>query len=178
MSHSSHAVDPQSKLSRDRGPAATYTNKEQLAILRRFYLENPTPTKSQILELASTTGRHWSKVKEYFRQRRNKLRGVDEASLDGMREPDRATSWYVTGTHFRMPTVADGTAFNMTGCKCRIGQWLLRRLRSSTSIWHINLDSIHITKCLPSSAGKTLSDWHVPPLENVVWPATMKAIGS
>jgi hypothetical protein len=71
-----------------------YTNKEQLALLRQFYLENPTPTKAQIIELANTTGRPWSKVKEYFRQRRNKLRGVDEAGLDGMEEPDRATSWY------------------------------------------------------------------------------------
>jgi hypothetical protein len=75
-------------------PSSKYTNKEQLAMLRTFYLENPTPTKVQIIELANTTGRPWSKVKEYFRQRRNKLRGVDEAGLEGMGEPDRATSWY------------------------------------------------------------------------------------
>ena len=77
----------------------TYTNKEQLAMLRQFYLENPTPSKSEIIELARVTGRPWGKVKEYFRQRRNKLRGVDEAGLDGMDEPDRATSWFVAVIH-------------------------------------------------------------------------------
>ena len=77
----------------------SYSNKEQLAILRQFYLENPTPSKSEIVELARVTGRPWGKVKEYFRQRRNKLRGVDEAGLDGMDEPDRATSWYIAVIH-------------------------------------------------------------------------------
>ena len=80
--------------SKTTGTSAKYSNKEQLAILRQFYLENPTPSKSQIIELADITGRHWSKVKEYFRQRRNKLRGLHEAGLDDMEEPDRATSWY------------------------------------------------------------------------------------
>jgi hypothetical protein len=87
----------------------TYSNKEQLAILRQFYLENPTPSKSEIVELARATGRPWGKVKEYFRQRRNKLRGVDEAGLDGMDEPDRATSWWV-----RFPLVVQKLTLKLT----------------------------------------------------------------
>jgi hypothetical protein len=41
--------------------------------------------------LAEKTGRTWRKVREYFRQRRNKGRGM--AELDGMAEPARATGW-------------------------------------------------------------------------------------
>lgn len=63
----------------------------QVAILREYYARNPNPSKKEFIMLAQKTGRPWNKIREYFRQRRNKLRGLD--MLESMEEPGRATGW-------------------------------------------------------------------------------------
>lgn len=63
----------------------------QVAILREYYARNPNPSKKEFVMLAEKTGRPWNKIREYFRQRRNKLRGLD--MLESMEEPGRATGW-------------------------------------------------------------------------------------
>jgi hypothetical protein len=70
-----------------------YNNKQQLSLLRQYYANNPTPSSAECAELSRVTGRPVGKVKEYFRQRRNKLRGIDGSALDEMEEPGRAISW-------------------------------------------------------------------------------------
>lgn len=65
----------------------------QLEIMREFYMRNPTPSRAELDMLAEKTGRPWRKVREYFRQRRNKGRGIQD--LDGVPEPARATGWWV-----------------------------------------------------------------------------------
>lgn len=64
---------------------------KQLEIMREYYARNPQPSRAELDMLAEKTGRTWRKVREYFRQRRNKGRGM--AELDGMAEPARATGW-------------------------------------------------------------------------------------
>lgn len=69
------------------------SNVEQIRLLRDFYMRNPNPSKRDLEVLAERTGRPFNKVREYFRQRRNKLRGLGE--LECMEEPGRASGWYV-----------------------------------------------------------------------------------
>jgi hypothetical protein len=66
-------------------------NIDQIRLLRDFYARNPNPDKRELELLAERTGRPYSKVREYFRQRRNKLRGLSD--LEGMEEPGRASGW-------------------------------------------------------------------------------------
>ncbi len=75
------------------GPQNNLSNREQLAVLREAYTKNPTPGKAEMIQLSQMTGRPWGKIREYFRQRRNKLRGVDE--LEDLAEPERAANWWV-----------------------------------------------------------------------------------
>jgi len=77
-----------------QAPDSPLTNSQQLAILREFYARNPNPGKRDYEILAEKTGRPWNKIREYFRQRRNKLRGL--VDLEVMEEPGRATGWCVT----------------------------------------------------------------------------------
>lgn len=74
-----------------QAPDSPLSNSQQLAILREFYARNPTPSKRDFEILAEKTGRPWTKIREYFRQRRNKMRGLSD--LEGMEEPGRASSW-------------------------------------------------------------------------------------
>lgn len=67
------------------------SNVEQIKLLRDFYARNPNPNKRDLEVLAERTGRPFTKVREYFRQRRNKLRGLGE--LERMEEPGRASGW-------------------------------------------------------------------------------------
>jgi hypothetical protein len=69
------------------------TSSDQIRLLRDFYARNPNPSRRDLELLADKTGRAYSKVREYFRQRRNKLRGLDE--LENMEEPGRASGWLV-----------------------------------------------------------------------------------
>lgn len=64
---------------------------EQISILRDFYSRNPNPGKKDLEGLAEKTGRSFKRVREYFRQRRNKLRGLDD--MEEMDEPGRASGW-------------------------------------------------------------------------------------
>lgn len=64
---------------------------EQLVVLREAYARNANPSKRELESLAEKTGRPWNKIREYFRQRRNKMRGLDQ--LENMEEPGRATGW-------------------------------------------------------------------------------------
>ncbi|KAL7423250.1 hypothetical protein Q5752_002550 [Cryptotrichosporon argae] len=72
------------------GPSAP-SQAQQLAILREAYARNPHPDRRALEALAAQTGRPWGKIREYFRQRRNKLRGLGD--VEGMVEPGRAASW-------------------------------------------------------------------------------------
>jgi hypothetical protein len=67
------------------------SNSEQLAILRDAYARNPIPSRTELEALGRRTGRSSVKVREYFRQRRNKMRGLED--LAGLGEPSRATGW-------------------------------------------------------------------------------------
>lgn len=67
------------------------SNSEQLVILRESYARNPNPDRKELDRLAERTGRPWNKIREYFRQRRNKLRGLRD--LERMEEPGRASGW-------------------------------------------------------------------------------------
>ena len=70
------------------------TSSEQIRLFRDFYARNPDPSRQDLAFLAERTGRPYNKVREYFRQRRNKLRGLD--ALESMEEPGRAAGWYVS----------------------------------------------------------------------------------
>lgn len=72
-------------------PQPPMGNNEQLVILREFYSRNPNPSRKEYDMLAEKTGRPWNKIREYFRQRRNKLRGLGD--LERMEEPGRASGW-------------------------------------------------------------------------------------
>ncbi|BEI82916.1 hypothetical protein CcaverHIS002_0307840 [Cutaneotrichosporon cavernicola] len=74
-----------------QAPDSPLSNAQQLMVLREFYARNPNPSKRELEILAERTGRPWNKIREYFRQRRNKLRGLSD--LEGMEEPGRASSW-------------------------------------------------------------------------------------
>ncbi|KAK4686005.1 hypothetical protein P7C73_g4127, partial [Tremellales sp. Uapishka_1] len=74
-----------------QAPNSHLSNSAQLAILRRFYAHNPNPSKEDLNMLAEKTGRNSTKIREYFRQRRNKLRGLGD--MEGMEEPGRAIGW-------------------------------------------------------------------------------------
>lgn len=76
-----------------QAPDSPLTNSQQLIVLREFYARNPNPGKKDLEMLAERTGRPWNKIREYFRQRRNKLRGL--VDLEGMEEPGRASGWWV-----------------------------------------------------------------------------------
>lgn len=76
-----------------QAPDSHLSNSEQLAILRDAYARNPNPRKRELEVLAEKTGRPWNKIREYFRQRRNKLRGL--VDIEVMEEPGRATGWSV-----------------------------------------------------------------------------------
>lgn len=76
-----------------QAPNSHISNKAQLDLLRASYARNPFPTKAELKELERETGRPWIKIREYFRQRRNKMRGL--AEMEGMEEPGRAMSWSV-----------------------------------------------------------------------------------
>lgn len=69
------------------------THAEQIKILRDAFLVNPLPNRRELQELAEKTGRDYVKVREYFRQRRNKGRGIE--MLEELEEPARAAGWYV-----------------------------------------------------------------------------------
>lgn len=71
--------------------AATMSNSDQIHILRDFYTRNPTPSVEDLHMLAEKTGRDWTKIRQYFRQRRHKLRGLRD--MESMQEPGRATGW-------------------------------------------------------------------------------------
>ncbi|EIW68615.1 hypothetical protein TREMEDRAFT_63083 [Tremella mesenterica DSM 1558] len=73
------------------GVGSNLSNSEQIAILREHYSRNPNPGKRELEMLAEKTGRPWNRIREYFRQRRNKLRGLD--TMEEMEEPGRATGW-------------------------------------------------------------------------------------
>jgi hypothetical protein len=66
-------------------------------LLREFYTKNPNPDRRDLEFLAERTGRPYVKVREYFRQRRNKLRGLGE--LESKEEPGRASGWYGVSNH-------------------------------------------------------------------------------
>jgi hypothetical protein len=89
----------------------------QLEIMREFYMRNPTPSRAELDMLAEKTGRPWRKVREYFRQRRNKGRGIQD--LDGVPEPARATGWWVKASAVCCIQAAE-TRLTLTGCKCLI----------------------------------------------------------
>ena len=91
-SHPSHA-SPSTWLypPHRQAPNSHLSNADQLAILRAAYARNPNPGKKELEALAERTGRPWNKIREYFRQRRNKLRGL--VDLGAMEEPGRATGW-------------------------------------------------------------------------------------
>lgn len=96
--HTSITPTPDPRASVDRykptsGPPAT-TNAEQIKLLRDFYTRNPNPSRRDLEVLAEHTGRPFTKVREYFRQRRNKLRGLGD--LERMEEPGRASGWCAT----------------------------------------------------------------------------------
>ncbi|KAL1408438.1 hypothetical protein Q8F55_005250 [Vanrija albida] len=74
-----------------QAPDSHLSNSQQLVVLREFYARNPNPSKKELEMLAEKTGRPWTKIREYFRQRRNKLRGL--VDLEEMEEPGRATGW-------------------------------------------------------------------------------------
>ncbi|CAK9780679.1 hypothetical protein CC85DRAFT_287968 [Cutaneotrichosporon oleaginosum] len=74
-----------------QAPDSPLSNSQQLLVLREFYARNPNPSKRELEMLAERTGRPWNKIREYFRQRRNKLRGLSD--LEAMEEPGRASSW-------------------------------------------------------------------------------------
>ncbi|TXT13472.1 hypothetical protein VHUM_00839 [Vanrija humicola] len=74
-----------------QAPDSHLSNSQQLVVLREFYARNPNPSKKELEMLAEKTGRPWNKIREYFRQRRNKLRGL--VDLEEMEEPGRATGW-------------------------------------------------------------------------------------
>lgn len=74
-----------------QAPDSHLSNSQQLVVLREFYARNPNPSKKDLEMLAEKTGRPWTKIREYFRQRRNKLRGL--VDLEEMEEPGRATGW-------------------------------------------------------------------------------------
>lgn len=67
------------------------SNNEQLIILREAYARNPNPARRELEILAERTGRPWNKIREYYRQRRNKMRGLE--NLESMEEPGRASGW-------------------------------------------------------------------------------------
>ena len=85
-----HQPPSSSTLSHNRFKPLT-TSSEQIRLLRDFYARNPNPSRRDLEVLAERTGRPYNKVREYFRQRRNKLRGLDE--LENMEEPGRASGW-------------------------------------------------------------------------------------
>ena len=70
---------------------SSLSNSEQIAILREAYGRNPNPSKAEYEALSEKTGRPWAKIREYFRQRRHKLRGLE--GMEGMQEPGRASGW-------------------------------------------------------------------------------------
>lgn len=71
--------------------SALLSANDQITILRESYARNPNPDRKELERLAAKTGRPWNKIREYFRQRRNKLRGLDQ--LEKMEEPGRASGW-------------------------------------------------------------------------------------
>ncbi|WWC59138.1 uncharacterized protein I303_101686 [Kwoniella dejecticola CBS 10117] len=91
-SHHQHLLS-QFSASRPRTASAIpkMSQNEQVVILREAYAKNPNPGKKELELLAEKTGRPWNKIREYFRQRRNKLRGLED--LEGMEEPGRASGW-------------------------------------------------------------------------------------
>ncbi|ORY25344.1 hypothetical protein BCR39DRAFT_544383 [Naematelia encephala] len=91
-------------------PQGALTNNEQIAILRESYARNPNPGKAELETLAIKTGRPWNKIREYFRQRRNKLRGLDDLAV--MEEPGRATGWLQV-TYRSAPTTSFVSQLNL-----------------------------------------------------------------
>ncbi|WVR04378.1 hypothetical protein IAU60_001380 [Kwoniella sp. DSM 27419] len=83
-------------------PVSNLSSTEQIAILREAYAKNPNPSKRELEALAIRTGRPWNKIREYFRQRRNKLRGLDD--LENMVEPGRASGWLQVAYRAAPPT--------------------------------------------------------------------------
>ena len=74
-----------------QAPHSHLSNAEQLAILRDAFAKNPNAGKQELEELAEKTGRTWEKIREYFRQRRNKQKNTGDLGL--VEEPGRATAW-------------------------------------------------------------------------------------
>lgn len=75
-------------------PYPPMTSLEQIHLLQSVYTEYPNPDKRGLEDLAARTGRPCDKVKEYFRQRRTKLRGFGD--LETKEEPRRASGLYIT----------------------------------------------------------------------------------
>ncbi|WVQ97760.1 hypothetical protein IAU59_004874 [Kwoniella sp. CBS 9459] len=86
-----HAASSQIAHVRSESTPSELPQHEQIAILREAYAKNPNPGKKELESLAERTGRPWNKIREYFRQRRNKLRGLED--LENMEEPGRASGW-------------------------------------------------------------------------------------
>ncbi|WWC87172.1 uncharacterized protein L201_002058 [Kwoniella dendrophila CBS 6074] len=86
-SSSQHHIRP----SNSSKPVVKMDPNQQIVVLREAYAKNPNPSKKELESLAEKTGRPWNKIREYFRQRRNKLRGLED--LESMQEPGRASGW-------------------------------------------------------------------------------------
>ncbi|WVQ76750.1 hypothetical protein IAR50_006424 [Cryptococcus sp. DSM 104548] len=84
------------------GPPVVLSANDQIAVLRESYARNPNPSKQELERLAARTGRPWNKIREYFRQRRNKLRGLE--TLETMIEPGRAQGWLLITYRSASPT--------------------------------------------------------------------------
>ncbi|WVQ68909.1 uncharacterized protein L199_007118 [Kwoniella botswanensis] len=95
---------PISRSSKQKSITPKLTPNEQIAILREAYAKNPNPGKKQLEYLAEKTGRPWNKIREYFRQRRNKLRGLED--LENMQEPGRASGWLQVAYRQAPPTAS------------------------------------------------------------------------
>ncbi|ODN96453.1 hypothetical protein L198_04167 [Cryptococcus wingfieldii CBS 7118] len=85
-----------------QGSHSVLSANDQIAILRESYARNPNPGKQELERLAARTERPWNKIREYFRQRRNKLRGLE--ALETMIEPGRAQGWLLITYRSASPT--------------------------------------------------------------------------
>lgn len=73
--------------------SAPIPHAEQITILRDAFARNPIPDKKEMDILAEKTGRSYIKVREYFRQRRNKGKLGSGGDYEGLEEPARAVGW-------------------------------------------------------------------------------------
>ncbi|OCF41591.1 hypothetical protein I317_04603 [Kwoniella heveanensis CBS 569] len=102
-SHSASHTQTQLQHVRGGSTPTELPQQEQIAILRESYAKNPNPGKRELEALAERTGRPWNKIREYFRQRRNKLRGLED--LEDMKEPGRASGWLQVAYRSAAPNI-------------------------------------------------------------------------